>query len=802
MLECAAFGSAFVSVLLCLSGEIIARGLILFSGLRQLSTALTVFGLGLVCFSLTNLVMAQTATDSAKISSIKIEGNKSVSALVIYGHLEEKENDIFSLRRLRLDIHNLFSMGDFKNITVDAEPGEKPGQIALTFQIEERPIVKKIAFVGNKKWDVKKFSDEIKTALNKPFNQAVVNQDVVTVKKDYLDEGYSNATVSSESKENPANNAVEVTFLVSEGTQIKVGGIAVMGAQAFSAKKVADQFKDNHEGNNYKPEMMDSDIKAVEDFYHDEGYLKAVVLDHQEKMSLERKKVYVTVTVKEGVKYLTGKIQCQGNILYDDDEIIKQLNLKKGTVLRKKDLDDGLKRAKSLYADKGYIYSSITPDIQYDDDAKKADITLNVTEGQIAYVQDIKIVGNYKTRDYVIRRELAIKAGDKFEANMIRFSCQNLYNLGFFDEVNPDVQPGDTPGKEVLIFRVKERKTGSISVGGGYSSVNGFIGDVKLEEANLFGKGQKVNLDVELGASRSSLSLGFTEPWLFNTPTSFSVNIFDTTQVFTTAVVNPDGTNTFYTETQIGGSVSLGRRLSRQWSVFASYTLQNVDIYNVDPYYTTPGTAQYIQSSDSTTSSITPRIVYDDRDNAFNPTMGWKHQLSVEFAGGPLGFDNNFVKLIEDSSHFISLPAGFVFGEHVKLGVGQGYWFGGTGYTDLPIYEKFFAGGTDTIRGYNERSVGPVNGGDALFVSNTELKHLIVGPLIGVLFFDAGNAWTSLWSLNESHVQFGAGLGVRLTIPGTIMAIRLDYGWAIDSNLPSTSAPPGGVLHFNLGNLF
>src|SRR5258708_37297570 len=180
----------------------------------------------------------------------------------------------------------------------------------------------------------------------------------------------------------------------------------------------------------------------------------------------------------------------------------------------------------------------------------------------MAYVQDIKIVGNYKTRDYVIRRELAIKAGDKFEASKIRQSQQQLLNLGFFDDVVPEVQPGDAPGKEILVFRIKERKTGSISVGGGYSSVNGFIGNIKLEEANLFGKGQKVNFDIEFGALRTSVALGFTEPWLFNTPTSFSFNVFDTTQIFTSAISNPTGDNTFYTETQIGGSVSVGRRLS------------------------------------------------------------------------------------------------------------------------------------------------------------------------------------------------------------------------------------------------
>lgn len=773
----------------------------MFPVLRQLQRSIGFFSF-FAFFFLAFSAHAQVSADSAKISSIKIEGNKNVSALVIYGHIEEKEKDPFSLRRVRLDIHNLFSMGDFKNVTVDAVPGEKNNQIALTFKVEERPIVKKIDFVGNKKWDAKKFADDIKTAVNKPFNQGVVNQDVEIIKNDYKDEGYSNVIVTSENKVDEAKNTVDVTFHITEGAQIKIGGIVVIGAQAFSTQKIIGQMKDNHDGDKYKPEMLDSDIKAIEDFYHDEGYLKAVVLDHKEKLSLERKKVYITITVKEGVKYMTGDIQFQGNILFDDDELMKALNLKKGTVLSKKNLDEGIKRDKNLYADKGYIYCSVTPNIQYDDDAKRADITVVVNEGQIAYVQDIKIVGNYKTRDYVIRRELAIKAGDKFEASKIRYSCQNLYNLGFFDEVNPDVEPGDAPGKEVLVFRVKERKTGSISVGGGYSSVQGFIGDIKLEEANLFGKGQKVNLDLQLGALQSSISVGFTEPWLFNTPTSFSLSLFDTTSIFQTAVLNPDGTNTFYTETQIGGTISIGRRLDRYWTVFGAYTLQNVDIYNVDPYYEIPNTAQYIQSSDSTTSSVTPRIVYDSRDNIFDPSMGWKHQLSVEFAGGPFAFDNNFIKVIEDTSHFIPLPLDWVLGEHVRFGAAQGYSYGNKGYTDLPIYEKFFAGGTDTIRGYNERTVGPPAGGNALFVSNTEFKHAIVGPLKGVLFFDAGNAWNSVWSLDESQVQYGAGLGVRLTIPGTIMAIRLDYGWPIASQLPITSAPPGGVLHFNLGNLF
>lgn len=753
-------------------------------------------------FGYAGILRAQSDKDILKISSIKIEGNKNVSSLIVYGHLQEKEGDPFSLRRVRMDIHNLFSTGDFKDVKVEAQAGEKPGQIVLVFKVVERPLIDKIIFKGNKKWDSKKFLDEMKLAPKSPYNQAQLNADIAAVKKLYLDEGYPTVTVEAKIQNNPQDNNVDLVMEINEGSQIKIGGIEVLGAQAFSGDKIASQMKENKKGDKFKPDQLDDDLKAIEDFYHDEGYLKAVVLSHEEKINQEKKRVFITLKVNEGIKYTLGNVKFRGNILFDDSDLLRVFKLKKGDLLRKKDFDDGAKNMRTLYADKGYIYAHLEPDMNYDDDLKRVDVTFDVTEGQVAYVQDIKIVGNYKTQDYVIRRELEIHPGDKFEAAKIKMSVEDLYNLGFFDEINPEVEPGDTPDKEILVFRVKERKTGSISVGGGYSSIQGLVGNVKLEEANLFGKGQHASIDLEFGSLVSSFSIGFTEPWLFNTRTSMSINLFDTTQYWTTAVPNPDGTNSFYTETQIGGSLQLGRRLSRYWSVFGTYSLQNVDIYNIDSNFTTIGTPQYIAATDTTTSSFTPRIVYDSRNNYFNPTDGWKHSLSVEFAGGPLGFDNNFVKVIADSSRFIPLPVDFVLGEHVNMGVAQGYWFEGRGYTDLPIYEKFFAGGMDTLRGYNFRTVGPVSGGNALFVSNTELRRTLVGPLVGVAFFDAGDCWTNAWSLYESHVQYDWGLGIRLTIPGTIMDIRLDYGWAIASDLSPAAAPSGGVLNFNLGNLF
>jgi outer membrane protein insertion porin family len=745
-------------------------------------------------------VLAQTDDALPKIEKINIEGNKSTSSLVIYGHLREKEGDDFSLRKVRDDIHELYAMGDFKDVQADAVTGTHPNQLILTFTVVERPLVGKITFKGNRKWGSSKFLETIKTAPKTPYDPALAIADASAIKDLYLDEGYASAAVDSQTRLDADTNTIDLEFDIVEGTSIKVGPIEVLGAEAFSAKKVADQMKDIHKGDKYKPEKVEEDIQQIEDFYHDEGYLRAAVVSHKERIDAALRTVFITITVKEGLQYNVGDVKFEGNVLFDDADMQKALGLKTGDLLRQSGLDTGLHNMRSLYADKGYIYVNVNQQLNYNDDLKKVDLDYKISEGAIAYVQDVKIVGNYKTRDYVIRRELAIKPGDKFAADLIRESAENLYNLGYFEEVNPEVEPGDTPGKEILVFRVKERQTGSISVGAGYSSVEQLVGNVSFKEENLFGKGQKFNADVQFGALQTSYDAGFTEPWLFNTPTSLSVQFFNTTQIYNTNVLGSSTSTAFYSQYRVGGSLSLGRKLSRYWSLFGTYDYEYNRIYDVQPPFDEMTNPQYVQATHGATSSFTPRIVFDSRDNYFDPHSGWKHQLSIEFAGGPLGANYNYIKVIEDTSHFIGLPFDFTLGEHVRFGLAQGYPFLGY-YADLPIYDKFFAGGTDTIRGYNERTVGPLNGGNALFVNNLELKHALVGPLRGVLFLDAGDCWNDYISINDD-LQWGAGVGLRLTIPGTVMAIRLDYGWPIITDLPSSSAPRGGVLHFNLGDIF
>lgn len=432
----------------------------------NLSPRLWIFAF-LTLLPLTTRLLAQDDSQPPKISAIKIQGNQNVSNLLIYGHLSEKEGDIFSMRRVRMDIHNLFSMGDFKDVRVEALPGAHSNQIELTFVVVERPLIEKIEFKGNKKFDATKLGESMKLQAKSAFDESKLNEDILAIKKLYLDEGYSSVAVEPQTQIFPEKNLVDLTLQINEGNQVKIAKIDVLGTVAFSANKVAGETKENKQGDKFKPDLLNDDMKAIEDFYHDEGYLRAVVLNHEEKMSPDGRKVTITITVREGVQYTLGDVTFSGNVLVEDKDMLAAFGYKKGDLLRKKDFDEAVRKMRSLYGDKGYIYANINPQMTYDDDLKKVNIVFDVTEGQMAYVQDIKIVGNYKTQDYVIRRELVIAAGDKFEADKIKLSIQNLNNLGFFEEVNPDVQPGDAPGKQILVLRVKERKTGSISVGGG-----------------------------------------------------------------------------------------------------------------------------------------------------------------------------------------------------------------------------------------------------------------------------------------------------------------------------------------------
>jgi len=732
-----------------------------------------------------------------RVRDIKVEGLLNLEPDAVTTHMATQRGDRLSLRRLREDIHNLYATGGFESVDILAESTKKKDEVDLVVVVKERLRIREIVYKGNEKKKAKKFVEGKKLSEGKAMDPALLAGDIENIKKVYREDGYTDVTVLAEPKPNEDGKTLDLIFNVNEGRQIKVAQVVFEGVQSFSEKKVRGKMKENRPGKKYRPDKLEEDLQLIEDFYRNEGYLRAVVASHEVKPSEDGLTVDVRVVVREGVAYLMGDLTSEGNVVVTNEEIQKVTRLEKGKALKQKDVDEAIQRVRTVYMDKGYIYCNVVNQPEYNDETKTTDMRLKVTEGSIAYIQDIKIVGNYKTRDYVIRREIDLKPGDKFEATGIRSSAGNLYNLGFFEEVNPEVEQGDKPGQATLVYRVKERKTGSISVGGGYSSVDHFVGNFKIEEANLFGRGQKISAEWEIGKSINSFDIGFTEPWLFNTRTSMSVNAFNTRHDYD-----------YYTERRTGGSLGFGRRLTRRWSVFDTYMYERVQVFDVASLYSDPTSSTYIPENTSYTSSMTPRLVYDSRDNYFDPHRGYRHSFTFEVAGGPLGGQKNFWKFIPDSSGFFPLFWKFVLGQHVRVGMAKGYRANGHS-TDLPVYERFFCGGTDTVRGYDERAIGPANGdygGRFLLVSNTELKYPIVGPLRGVFFWDCGGLWSDAREFRKnirsigSRMQSGYGVGVRLTIPGTVMSIRLDYGWPYKSNIEGVMK--SGKLHFNLGDIF
>jgi outer membrane protein insertion porin family len=386
-----------------------------------------------------------------------------------------------------------------------------------------------------------------------------------------------------------------------------------------------------------------------------------------------------------------------------------------------------------------------------------------------------------------------MKPGEPFDSSKLRKSMEKIYNLGFFEDYPTyDILPGFDDNKERLIFRVRERATGNISLGAGYSTLDGLTGNLGVTENNFLGNGQRIGIMAEFGARRRNYEISFLEPWFLGNPTSVGFSIYDLLR-------NSYDNN--YTEERLGGNITVGQPLGNyeesNTKLWFTYKYESVNIFDVKD---AASDAIKQQAGKRDTSSLTTTIVYDTRDSIFfNTKKGVRYSASFEYAGGILGGNINFTKEILDARWFQTLFGDFVFALHTSGGYVSGY--GST--PGVPIYERFFMGGTDTIRGYDERRVGPKDvldtplGGRVMGYGNLELRFPIIGPLMGVMFSDAGGTWDRTDEINYKDLATSVGFGLRFTITGALM-LRLDYGYGFKQEW----AAPGGRLHFNMGNIF
>ncbi len=723
-----------------------------------------------------------------KIVSLQIKGNQRIEAQAIEREIKSKPGDAYQAEALDQDLRAIFKMGFFSDVRLETE--EVPEGRRVVFVVTERPFVKKIEFQGNKELKVEDLKDQLTL---KPFaimNLNTVNESLEKLNTFYQSKGYYNAqinyTVQSEDKQ-----SVVVTFNINEGKKVYIKTITFQGLKAFKEKELKKIMETNEKdflswitsSGLYKKELLEKDVEKISAFYYNHGYLKAKVGDPEVKH--EGDWLYITIPIEEGVQYRMGTVDIRGDLLLPKEKMLADLAIRKEKFYNREVIRQDILHLSERYSLDGFAFAEIVPQITEEPAEPKVDLVYDIKKGPKVYFERIDIVGNTKTRDKVIRREFKVAEQGLFDAAALRRSNENLNRLDYFEEINISTTPGSQEDRMNLKVEVKEKMTGSFSVGAGYSAVDQFTVMGSIAQRNLFGRGQRLSLDAYLSGNTNRYSLNFTEPWLFDIPLSLGATVYNWIRQYDS-----------YNKDSLGGSLDLGYLLFGEYTRgYVTYTYDDANVTNVQA-----NAPSQIQNSAgrNTTSSVRLTLRRDSRDVLFNTSKGSLNSASVEYAGGPLGGTSQFTRYLASSGWYFPLFWGTTFFINGKAG-----YIAENG--KVPDYEKFYLGGINSIRGFKYNTIGVIDpktgqneGGDQMVQFNLEY----IFPLFpsfgfkGVLFFDTGNVYNQGDTIDAGKFKKTAGLGVRWYSP--MGPLRLEWGW----NLDPKPGEDSNNWEFSIGTFF
>jgi len=705
-----------------------------------------------------------------EIKEIEITGNKSIETKKILKALPIRKGDEYSEEAVSNGLQKIYELGFFENITIEVH--EVEGGVKVTYNVMEKTLIKRIEFKGNKEFSKSKLKKEIESKEKEAFDNRKMQEDAEKIAALYREKGYADVKVEAYTTEDEKTGMLIMTFFITEGTQIRIGKVNLVGVQAFDMKKINKKMKTKVK-KFFKDETLNEDLKMIEAYYKERGFLKVdlgtpiVIYDEQ------RTKIFVTLFVYEGLRYTVGGIEFQGNYAFTKEELGRGLELKPGRIFNQAEFDRSLSNIQEQYAEKGYILMRLNPEYVTDDQERVVNILISINEDGIVYIDHLYLEGNLVTKDFVVRREFLVKEGDPFNVKKIRRTQEKLYNLGFFSDVGIEVGETDDPYRADLICQVTEQRTGLLSLGAGYSSQDGLVGTFQITQSNFLGRGQSLSLMLEFGKKKTNYQFGFTEPWLLGKHVSFGIDVYDT-----------DRDRDYYEESRTGGDIRVGPHLTDILSLHFTYDYERIRVYN--PIEEFKEEVETLGTRNS--SSFTTYLVRDTRDNIFDASRGSRSSISFQVSGGILGGDNDFVKTFVSSSWFFSTFWRFVLAAQLRYGIVSSF----PPSTGVPIYERFYVGGADTVRGYDYRGeIGPREGGVTMFVSNIEYKFPIVMEkgrtvLQGAVFLDIGGTWKKgdvnfTIGSRDNQLKVGIGAGIRFKTP--IFPVRLDWGYGLNHRL-------------------
>ncbi|MGE5177596.1 MAG: outer membrane protein assembly factor BamA [Bacteroidota bacterium] len=742
---------------------------------------------------------AAPAPGSATIHSVRASGFANVDSTVILRTFGLKAGDSYDREAVSAGVRRLFATGLFAD--VDVQDVATPAGVDLNVRVTERSRVQAVQFSGAKKIDEKTLRGKITVATGQLVDPGTLDLDARKIQDAYADEGYSRAKVSPITK--PAGpGAVTVVFQIDEGPKLKVRSITVHGARNLSAEGIRKSMKSRTPGflksGTFKPSQIEDDETKIRLYMRSRGFRDADVDSIRNVPTPDGKGVALHVYVREGPRYRFGNVAWTGNTAVPRAALDIATVVRPGTPYNESLVQKTLENAYSLYQEQGYLFLSIDP--KFSDRDSIVDVEFQVQEGVRSRVADLKIVGNTRTKENVIRREAMIRPGDVFRRSSLIRTQRDIFGLGYFQDVNVDYEPTGDSADINLTLKVQEKQTGTASAGAGYSSQTGVTGFLELGHNNLFGNGQSVSIRLERGSNVNDIELSYTEPWFRDTPLSLGGDIFNTQRELD-----------FYHRKDVGGGFRLGRPLP--WPDYtravAAFDLRDVTLFGIrDSASGEPADLSSLRHTHwprrVTSVSLTFNRV--STDNPFYPTRGSRLSWGSEFAGGLFGGVEHYTKETLELRNYTKLQSPFT----LMLRGKAGYLAGST----VPDYEKFRLGGTtsDYLRGYPDYYVVPranitrdpvtgavldrYPGGREMLILTSELQFPIADPLHGLFFFEAGNTWNSSRDLDLGDLRKSAGFGVRLEVPA-LGRVGLDIGYGFDRE-------EGGrwQTHFQLGNTF
>lgn len=754
------------------------------------------------------------AAIAKQITGLEISGNKSISTNTIVSKMKTKVGMVYQENVLNEDLKRLYLLGYFSDVKIDTQDYKDGLKIVVV--VVERPIVESISFTGMRYVNAQ--GDKLKKTLKSKEGQYLdypnLAEDVRAIKKMYDKIGFSQAEIKYNLDLNKETNRAKVTFVAVEGKKVRIKNITFTGNKAYSSRRLQRLIKTKPAWFVFTPgvlkdEVIKEDIERLKGFYGKNGFAD-VQVDYEVKSDPKKPFLYITFTINEGKKYLVGSLVIQGNKDISEKDILgKVKDSLPNKVFSQEAVKQDISNIQGLYFDRGYISAQVQEATAVDVASGKVNVVYNITENNINYVDKIKIRGNVKTKDVVIRRELRIRPGDKFDGEKLRRSKERLQNLGFFEDVSYDTEDTAAPDKKDLIVDVKESKTGSFSFGGGYSTVDQFVGFVEIEQQNFdwknwpyfTGAGQNLRFRASLGNLSDGFELSFTDPWIYDYPVSFGFDAYRRSHKRDSSV------GYGYDEVTTGGDVRLGKEFTDFVKADTSYRYESIDISNI-----ADNASQDLMDEVGTNkvSSLSFGATFDNRDNVFAPLRGNYLNASTTIAGGPLSGDKDFWKFFGTASHYFPMPFNSVIEVKGRVAVADKY----DDTKKVPIYERYFAGGADTIRGYHERKVGPYDtnskdplGGNSMLIGNIEYTVPVISFIKVAGFFDIGNVWEKVGQIgqkkdtynNTGSFKKGVGFGIRIKTP--LGPVKLDYGIPLDKE-PADTDRGSGKVHFSMSRSF